>query len=152
MGMFALAVDGVVPGGLNDDEVMALNITSAVINAALSIVLAVATGNIAAASSAITAIKGIALAIEIGSTVTSSTADIGLNVTRKEQAELTKKSEDTKAEGLEIQAENSALEDVVDQALKLLMQASEAFNAMMDAVVSMMNDKGKSMEQTQFVG
>lgn len=152
MGMFALAVDAVVPGGLNDKEVMALNIASAAINAAASIALGIATGNVAAASSAITAIKALAVAIDIGTTLVTSTADVGANVTRMEAAELQKDSEDLKSDGLEIQAANSALDDVVDQALKMLMAAAEAFNAMIDSVVTMMNDKGKSMERTQFVG
>ena len=159
-GMLALALDGLDKAfggdGLSEQQIANCAIASAVMNAVIGIALAVASGRVTGAIDAInsiqTALKIVQIAsagVDVLGSVSSATAQIGSAVTSLEAAEHTSNAKDIDAEVLANQALIASLEAMIEEALAMLMAASDVYNSMMDVTVTLMKDTGDTMAQTQ---
>lgn len=65
-----------------------------------------------------------------------------------DRAEATEKQAETK----EVEAFMQQLDDMIDQALAMLMSANDKFNAMMDSMTEMIQESGNTLSNTRFAG
>lgn len=126
-------------------------IGSAVISAALSIAAAVMTFGIAAPGAA-GAVLAVSNAVQAGTAAAGAVtgavqSGYGLSAALNsgEAAEL-------QADSKDIQAFMQQLDDIIDQALSLLMQANDRFNVMLDDITDMTQDTSNTLSAVRFSG
>ncbi|MFP7674922.1 hypothetical protein ACG74X_16350 [Marivita sp. S0852] len=168
-------VAGMFGEELSDDWIMGLNIASAVVMVLASLALAAVTLGVAGAGAIVAIKSGLAsLGIAIGNGVASgakavSTAanlasglvqaaisiagagvQIAENVNKLEVADLEHEAANKHADAAELQAMMAALDDLIDQALQMMMASSDRFNGMIDEAIAMMKDTGDVMSTQRF--
>jgi len=141
--------------GASDDVVMGLDIAFTVVLAIAAIAVAfinptsLATGVAAAAAAAV---RAAGQAANIATSVGAGAATVASKAYGLSAAEDTKQGQDLKADTMDMQAMMQMLDDIIDQALAMLMDASGRFNAVMDSLTEMMNDTGATLASTRFAG
>lgn len=157
-GMMALTLEA-VGFELSDEDIRNCAIASAVINAVIGITLALASGNAAKAVSSVASlahtVKMIQVAtatIDTATTLSSAAGTIGTSVTQLEAAEHTSDAKEIDAAILGNQAVIGSLDAMIEEALAMLMAASDAFNAMMDQVVGLLRDNGDTLSRARLTG
>lgn len=154
MGIFASMADAIDKSlggdGLTDEQKMAINISSMVAVAIVGIVAAVFTGGASVAGVAAQMAKSLATGIEVGTGIATATAQIGAAGTKADAAATRAEGQELQADAQDQEAAMSMLDDIIDQALQMLMASSERFNAMIDDAVSMLKDTGDSLSKARF--
>jgi Secretion system effector C (SseC) like family len=141
---------------------MGFAITLAVVGIALAIA-SVATGNVASVANSIKNLADAAratatLAQQVGNVVNSATTvvtaglDIGAGVVNYQATEHSADAKRLQADAKEIEGFLQMLDDAIDMALTRMMAAGDQFNAILDAVVEAMNDRGSTLARAKFTG
>ncbi|MCL3883291.1 hypothetical protein [Marivita sp. GX14005] len=139
---------------LSDEWIMGLNIATTVTVAAATLAVGLAMLPFAIFSGGAAQVAALAslapTMIQSSIGITNGVGDIARGVTNIQAAKLQHEAADMFAESDELNAMMSALDDLIDQALAMMMASSERFNAMIDEAISMMKDTGDVMSNQRF--
>lgn len=130
---------------------MGFQITMAVIGIALA-VASLAVGNFGAVTQGIALAMKVASLAQAGLDVASAAADVTSGVMKFEASQLNAEAQENQADALELDALMQMLDDVIDQALSMLMASADRFNGMLDDIVDAMNDRGNTLSRAKFSG
>lgn len=123
--------------------------------AALSIGLAVAslfTGNVGALATTISIAIRVAAIASAGLDVVTAGIDVASQVHKFEASMLNAEAKENQADAMELDALMQMLDDVIDQALSMLMASADRFNGMLDDIVDSMNERGSTLSRAKFSG
>ncbi|WP_163850636.1 type III secretion system translocon subunit SctE [Pseudooceanicola aestuarii] len=149
---------------ISDDALMAIDMAFTITLAVAGIVAAVASGRVDAAvqgfaglsaSVAKAAVETVRTVAAVAAAVTqagSAVAQVGSAGYGLSAAEDQADAMDLQADSQAIQALMQQLDDLIDQALAMLMGASDRFNAMLDQITEMNKDSGDTLSATRFAG
>lgn len=130
---------------------MGFGISLAIVTAIVAIAATVVTGG-AAGSALVSTIQNV---LNVGSQIanagsaTAGAVSAGINA---DAAVIRKEATEIQAKGKEQEAFMQQLDDLIDQALTMLMAANDRFNAIMDSVTEMVQDTGNTLSNTRFAG
>ena len=143
--------------GASPEVIMGLDIAFTAAMLIASIAMAVFTGGSSAAAEiagmagkVAQAMQAAAKIVEIGTNVGSAVANVGGSAYRVAAAVDSKDAANLRAESDEIQALMQQLDDLIDQALQMLQQAAQRFNAIADTMTEMLNETGDTVSSTRF--
>ncbi len=120
-----------------------------------SLVLAAFTGGSSAAtavSALATAIKGVANTMNAVTSTASAFATVGSAGYNLSAAQDKKSAAELQSESQDIQAMMQQLDDIIDQALQMLQEQANRFNAVLDSVTDMLNETAQTLASTRFSG
>ena len=106
----------------------------------------------ASAPAAIGAMQSILGAVSAGAAAGSAVTGAVSASIKHEAAQIRKEAMDKEAENLDVQAFMQMLDDLIDQAMQIMMGAMDRFNAMMDTLTEMSQDTMNSVSTVQFTG
>lgn len=130
---------------------MGVGITLAVATAVVAIAATVVSGG-AAGPALVGVMQNL---LSIGSSVASTAGAVSTAVSTgygAHAASLSKDGTEIQAKGKQNEAFMQQLDDLIDQAMTLLMSSTERFNAMMDSVTEMAQDNSNTLSNTRFAG
>ena len=138
--------------GADEDQIKKWNtgvsIALAASSAVASMAAMVVTGGVSGAAT-VQAIMNVANAATglMAATSTAVSAGFGHAASKDNEEAM-----DLQADSQEIQAFMQQLDDLIDQAMTLLMSSNERFNAMMDSLSEMAHDTGNTLSNNKFAG
>lgn len=145
--------------GASDDVIMALDMAMTAVLMIAAVVLAVKTGGASLAAAAPAMMGKIATGIQAATKAATAitAAASGVATATQKGIEMSaasdrKEATELQARSNEIQALLQQLDDLIDQALAMLLAQSQRFNAMADALTDMMNETGDTLASTRFAG
>ena len=146
LGSIAKAANG------SEDLIMGLDMAFTGAMVIAGIALAVFSGGVSMADTVNNTFRAVTTCVEAGlavagaaSQVVSSSFNMSATVDRADAKKV-------QAESQDIQAMMQMLDDLIDQAMALLMQIKDSANAMMNSVTEMLNDTGNTVSNTRFSG
>ena len=172
--MVAIGIAGAVVGfvGIGAAAVSAANTAASVGSTASSTASTVATTTSAATSTASTAATvasaasttadsatKIVTTVKTISTIADIVTAVGSGAAQGAQAGVDWDAQKSRSEAMELRAdadevsaEMQQIDDLVDQALSMLMGSSDRFAAMLDSVTDMIKDRGDTLSRMKFAG
>lgn len=130
---------------------MGVGITLAVATAVVAVAAVVVSGGLAGPALVGVVQNALSIASSVASTAgaVSSAVSTGYGA---HAASLRMEGTEMQAKGKQNEAFMQELDDLIDQALTLMMSANDRFNAMLDSVTEMAQDSSNIVSNTRFVG